>query len=101
MLSCRGEGEGDNVRRIKTEFFIQMDGAKTSQQDKILVIGTTNRPESLDEAARRRFVRRLYVPLPNDSSRRLFINHLIQQEMKLGFSIILSPNEILEIVKKS
>jgi SpoVK/Ycf46/Vps4 family AAA+-type ATPase len=33
-----------------------MDGAKTKQQDKLLVIGTTNRPESLDEAARRRFV---------------------------------------------
>jgi SpoVK/Ycf46/Vps4 family AAA+-type ATPase len=67
-----------------------MDGAKTSQQDKILVIGTTNRPESLDEAARRRFVRRLYVPLPNDNSRRLFINHLILQESKLGFIINLS-----------
>lgn len=45
-----------------------MDGAKTTNSDKVLVIGTTNRPESLDEAARRRFVRRLYVPLPKDES---------------------------------
>lgn len=42
MLSARGDGEMDNVRRIKTEFFVQMDGAKTSQQDRVLVIGTTN-----------------------------------------------------------
>ena len=70
LLSQRGDSEMDNVRRIKNEFFVQLDGAKTNKDDKILVIGTTNRPESLDEAARRRFVRRLYVPLPNNMSRK-------------------------------
>lgn len=29
MLSCWGDGEMDNLRWIKTEFFIQMDGART------------------------------------------------------------------------
>lgn len=42
MLSCRGDGEGEGLRRIKTEFFVQMDGARTEQKDQILIIGTTN-----------------------------------------------------------
>jgi SpoVK/Ycf46/Vps4 family AAA+-type ATPase len=41
-LSCRGDGEGEGLRRIKTEFFVQMDGARTEQKDQILIIGTTN-----------------------------------------------------------
>lgn len=40
------------------------DGAATGEDDRILVIGATNRPQELDEAARRRLVKRLYIPLP-------------------------------------
>lgn len=57
------------------------------------MIGTTNRPESLDEAARRRFVRRLFVPLPNISSRTDLMNRFIENERKIGFEIELSPEE--------
>ena len=35
----------------------------------MLVIGATNRPGEIDEAARRRFVKRVYVPLPDAPSR--------------------------------
>jgi len=30
-----------------------------------LIIGATNLPKELDDAVRRRFVKRLYIPLPN------------------------------------
>lgn len=43
---------------------MQLDGATTDSEERILVIGATNRPQELDEAARRRFVKRLYIPLP-------------------------------------
>lgn len=43
---------------------MQLDGATTENEERILVIGATNRPQELDEAARRRFVKRLYIPLP-------------------------------------
>lgn len=43
---------------------MQLDGATTDNNEKLLVIGATNRPQELDEAARRRFVKRLYIPLP-------------------------------------
>ena len=38
--------------------------AAEEKTDKVLVVGATNRPQELDEAARRRLVKRLYIPLP-------------------------------------
>ena len=61
LLTARTENDNESSRRIKTEFLVQLDGAKTSAETQILVIGATNRPQELDEAARRRFVKRLYV----------------------------------------
>ncbi|CAG9829809.1 unnamed protein product [Diabrotica balteata] len=64
LLSQRSDTEHESSRRIKTEFLVQLDGATTDNEERILVIGATNRPQELDEAARRRFVKRLYIPLP-------------------------------------
>lgn len=43
MLSQRMEGENDAMRRIKTEFLVQFDGCGTDSNDRILMIGATNR----------------------------------------------------------
>nr|CAI5828105.1 unnamed protein product [Callosobruchus analis] len=64
LLTQRNDTEHESSRRIKTEFLVQLDGAMTDNEERILVIGATNRPQELDEAARRRFVKRLYIPLP-------------------------------------
>lgn len=64
LLSQRSDSEHESSRRIKTEFLVQLDGATTDNEERILVIGATNRPQELDEAARRRLVKRLYIPLP-------------------------------------
>lgn len=77
LLTQRSAEENEASRRIKTEFLIQFDGASTKQSDLILVIGATNRPQELDEAARRRFVRRLYIPLPDDATRTKLLQHLL------------------------
>lgn len=55
LLSSRAEGEVDASRKIKTEFLVQMDGAATDGNDRLLLIGATNRPQELDEAMRRRY----------------------------------------------
>ena len=49
-----------------------MDGANTflKENGRILIIGATNRPDDLDEAVRRRLVKKLYIPLPNISGRK-------------------------------
>ncbi|XP_072009253.1 fidgetin-like protein 1 isoform X2 [Engystomops pustulosus] len=80
LLSQRGDGEHESSRRIKTEFLVQLDGATTSSEDRILVVGATNRPQEIDEAARRRLVKRLYIPLPEASARKQIVVNLMSQE---------------------
>lgn len=80
LLCQRSETEHESSRRMKTEFLVQLDGAATGDEDRILVIGATNRPYELDEAARRRLVKRLYVPLPELEARAQIIRNLLKSE---------------------
>ncbi|KMQ92084.1 fidgetin-like protein 1-like protein [Lasius niger] len=77
LLTQRSETEHESSRRLKTEFLVQLDGATTSEDDRVLIVGATNRPQELDEAARRRLVKRLYVPLPELKAREQIINNLL------------------------
>jgi SpoVK/Ycf46/Vps4 family AAA+-type ATPase len=96
LLSQRSSDENEASRRIKTEFLVQLDGAGSGADDKILVLGATNRPQELDEAARRRFMKRLYIPLPNDIARESLLRHLLKQNVH-----ILTDDDIEDIVKKT
>ena len=58
---------------------MQLDGVSSAQNASILVIGATNRPQDLDEAARRRFVKRLYIPLPDAETRRALFAILLRK----------------------
>lgn len=68
MVSNRSDGENESTRRIKTEFLVQMDGVG-KDDDGILVLGATNIPWGIDPAARRRFQRKIYIPLPDEPAR--------------------------------
>lgn len=80
LLSQRGDGEHESSRRIKTEFLVQLDGATTSSEDRVLVVGATNRPQEIDEAARRRLAKRLYIPLPEAAARKQMVTNLMSRE---------------------
>ncbi|KAK2823995.1 hypothetical protein Q5P01_021170 [Channa striata] len=80
LLSQRTDGEHDSSRRIKTEFLVQLDGAATAAEDRILVVGATNRPQEIDEAARRRLAKRLYIPLPEAAARQQIVTNLMARE---------------------
>ncbi|KAJ2668097.1 putative 26S proteasome subunit yta6 [Coemansia sp. RSA 1085] len=80
LLTQRTDGEQEATRRIKTEFLVQLDGCGTSTEDRIILLGATNRPQELDEAARRRFPKRLYVPLPDRSGRRAIVANLLRKQ---------------------
>lgn len=74
LLTARAEGEQESSRRVKTEFLIQWSSlsSSTSKENdlpRVLVLAATNLPWSIDEAARRRFSRRLYIPLPEFNTR--------------------------------
>uniref|UniRef100_A0A0A9WUK5 Vacuolar protein sorting-associated protein 4B n=1 Tax=Lygus hesperus TaxID=30085 RepID=A0A0A9WUK5_LYGHE len=68
LCSARGEGENESSRRIKTEFLVQMQGVGRGNEG-ILVLGATNVPWELDSAIRRRFEKRVYIPLPDAVAR--------------------------------
>ncbi|KAK3564856.1 hypothetical protein QTP86_030433 [Hemibagrus guttatus] len=68
LCGSRSENESEAARRIKTEFLVQMQGVGNNN-DKILVLGATNIPWVLDAAIRRRFEKRIYIPLPEEPAR--------------------------------
>ena len=97
-------GEHEASRRMKTEMLVQMDGCNPALgSTRVLLVGATNRPEvcpgfhlprghtvimpapaklaymlqELDEAARRRMPKQLYIPLPCANARKaLLARHL-------------------------
>ena len=89
LLSARQGGEHEATRRIKTEFLIQWSdlaraaaGNEPSVGDagRVLVLAATNLPWAIDEAARRRFARRQYIPLPEDATRRKQLGNLLGRQ---------------------
>lgn len=68
LCGSRSEQESESARRIKTEFLVQMQGVG-NQNDGVLVLGATNIPWVLDSAIRRRFEKRIYIPLPEAHAR--------------------------------
>jgi len=64
LCSSRSDSESESARRIKTEFLVQMNGVG-NDMDGVLVLGATNIPWALDAAIRRRFEKRIYIPLSN------------------------------------
>ncbi|CAI9734503.1 spastin-like, isoform X2 [Octopus vulgaris] len=77
LLCERREGENEASRRLKTEFLIEFDGLSGSSDDRILIMGATNRPHELDDAVLRRFAKRVYVTMPENITRRQMLVHLL------------------------
>lgn len=105
LLCKRSDDDQESSRRIKTEFLVQLDGANTFGSDdaRILIIGATNRPDDLDEAVRRRLVKRLYIPLPNSAGRKQFIERMIEREFKsneeMASMINMSEEDVEKLIK--
>ena len=53
---------------MKTELLVQMQGVGKST-DGVLVLAATNTPWDIDSAVRRRFEKRIYIPLPEAPAR--------------------------------
>lgn len=77
LLSERRSGEHEGVRRIKTELLLQFEGMLTGAGERVVVVAATNRPQELDDAALRRFTKRVYVAMPDPLTRRALVGHLL------------------------
>lgn len=64
------QGDNEASLRVKSELLIQMDGIASSENGGVTVLGATNLPWNLDEALRRRFEKRIYIPLPEKAQRK-------------------------------
>ena len=95
LCSARSDDENESTRRIKTEFLVQMQGVGIDN-DEILVLGATNIPWGLDAAIRRRFEKRIYIPLPEEKARwRLFQLNIANTPCDI------KPENLSELAKKT
>ena len=86
----RSDGENEASKKVLAEMLVQMDGiselnsAKNYEENGnnneeakpkfVMVLGATNMPWDLDDALRRRFEKRIYIPLPNKIGREQMFN---------------------------
>lgn len=99
LLSSRSSSEHESSRRMKNEFLANIDGFTTESSEgapRVLIVGATNLPQQIDSAARRRFSKRLYIPLPEARARRELIVRLLHDE-----NHVLSKADIDEVARRT
>ncbi|XP_050464295.1 spastin isoform X4 [Cataglyphis hispanica] len=92
LLSERKDNEHEASRRLKTEFLVEFDGLPCNPEERVLVMAATNRPQELDEAALRRFTKRVYVTLPDLQTRIILLQRLLAKH-----NDPLTPEELNEM----
>ncbi|PWV37409.1 MAG: AAA family ATPase [Desulfurococcaceae archaeon] len=97
--------------RVRNQFLKEMDGLYSKgSREMIFVIGTTNKPWSLDIGFIRRFQKRIYVPSPNYETRLALLKHYCRN-LELDPSVNLeeiakitegySASDIVDIVREA
>jgi katanin p60 ATPase-containing subunit A1 len=61
------------TRRVLGQLLTEIEGFATSTEDKILIMGATNKPWDLDDAIISRFQKKIYVPLPDLVARKIIL----------------------------
>jgi len=73
-------GEHEAMRKIKNEIMMMWDGLLSDDNERVLVLAATNRPQDLDDAVLRRLSRRLLVDLPDGDNRKKILKVILQEE---------------------
>jgi len=89
LVGIRSQEVGGEVR-TRNQFLKEMDGVVDKKKSlQIYVIGATNKPWALDDPFRRRFQKRIFVPLP-EADARLEMFRIFSR--KLGKSLTISED---------
>ncbi|CCD25098.1 putative AAA family ATPase YTA6 NDAI_0E02810 [Naumovozyma dairenensis CBS 421] len=91
LLTTRSDNENESSRRIKTELLIQWSSLSKAiphsdpngKSNNVLLLAATNLPWAIDEAARRRFSKRLYIPLPDSETRLYHLKKLMSSQKNI------------------
>ncbi|XP_061721924.1 uncharacterized protein LOC133528538 isoform X4 [Cydia pomonella] len=94
LLCERSSSEHEASRRLKTEFLVEFDGLPAAGADRLIVMAATNRPHELDEAALRRFPKRVYVSLPDVRTREQLLRGVLARG---AAAAALSPEELARL----
>ncbi|TIC46026.1 AAA-domain-containing protein [Wallemia mellicola] len=78
FLRERGRGDHEVTNMMKAEFMTFWDGLSSESNDRILVLGATNRPNDIDQAILRRMPKRYPVKVPNDEQRKNILNLILR-----------------------
>ncbi|KAM9981486.1 hypothetical protein ACTFIY_003803 [Dictyostelium cf. discoideum] len=78
MVSTREDSESETSNSKKSILLQHWDGFYSSGNDKVIVMGATNRPNSIDYAFLRRLPKRIKVDLPDKDQRK----HILQIMLK-------------------
>ena len=83
LSSQKSDGEHKASHRFKTEFMTNMDGIVKNNGDKngkhLLVIAAINCPWDIDLAVLRRFPWKIYIPLPDSTTRKALLKNLLEK----------------------
>uniref|UniRef100_A0A8B9TE71 Fidgetin n=1 Tax=Anas platyrhynchos TaxID=8839 RepID=A0A8B9TE71_ANAPL len=77
LLVAQDSGQAGN---LKSQLLSYLDNVATSAELNVVIIGTTSRPGSMDEASHRRFAKRFYISPPDSIARRQILHHVLAQQ---------------------
>uniref|UniRef100_A0A8U8C0F0 Uncharacterized protein n=1 Tax=Geospiza parvula TaxID=87175 RepID=A0A8U8C0F0_GEOPR len=96
LLAARVGEDGGQVSSLKSQLLSYLDNVATSSEHNVVVIGTTARPSSMDEASHRRFGTRLYIAPPDGEARRHILRQALAQQ-----SCCLSERELAALAQRT
>ena len=87
LLAARQKSSSSNVKNDVTNAFMsEWDGLSTNN-NRLTVLGATNRPFALDDAVLRRMPQRILIDLPDVAARQSILKVLLKEESLDGISI--------------
>ncbi|XP_069086955.1 fidgetin-like [Pleurodeles waltl] len=94
LLSSRVKEEGSQLMNMKTQLLSYLESIATSANDNVIVIGTTQRPDDIEESVHRLFAKRFYISPPDTLARRQILHHTLAQQ-----NYCLSEREMASVVQ--
>ncbi|KAM9321390.1 fidgetin-like protein 2 [Gastrophryne carolinensis] len=80
LLSAHISEENSHLTNLKSQLLSFLDNIATSSDDSIIFIGTSQRPDDIEEGAHHRFARRFYIAPPDNLARRQILHHSLAQQ---------------------